>query len=52
VPTNQHRLGKEFIGVIRDQRLPRMKGRAGAVFAKLVDLRSAPPNFWRRTAVK
>ncbi len=26
-------LGKEFIGVIRDQRLPRMKGRAGAVFA-------------------
>src|SRR6202035_4572274 len=26
-------LGKEFIGIVRDQRLPRMKGREGAVFA-------------------
>jgi len=26
-------LGKDFIGIVRDQRLPRMKGRAGAVFS-------------------
>ena len=26
-------LGKEFIGIVRDQRLPRMKGREGAVFS-------------------
>jgi DNA-binding transcriptional MerR regulator len=25
-------LGKEFVGIVRDQRLPRMKGREGAVF--------------------
>jgi Glutaminase len=26
-------LGKEFIGIVRDQRLPRMKGREGAAFS-------------------
>ena len=26
-------LGKEFIGIVRDQRLPRMPGRQGATFS-------------------
>jgi DNA-binding transcriptional MerR regulator len=26
-------LGKEFVGIVRDQRLPRLKGREGAVFS-------------------
>ena len=29
-------LGKEFIGIIRDARLPRLPGREGAVFCHLL----------------
>ncbi len=32
-PAGAWALGKQFIGIVRDQRLPRMKGREGAVFS-------------------
>ena len=44
-------LGKDFVGIIRDQRLPRMTGRAGAMFSIYwgeVSADSAGPVEWCR----